>query len=39
MKSKLGEIEFTPVFTLGNTSRGGFGAQEHDRFRFGEGHD
>ena len=26
MKSKLGEIEFTPVFTLGNTSRGGFGS-------------
>jgi len=26
MRSKLGDIEFTPVFTLGNVPRGGFGS-------------
>ena len=26
MRSKLGDIEFTPVFTLGNAPRGGFGS-------------
>ena len=26
MRSKIGDIEFTPVFTLGNAPRGGFGS-------------
>lgn len=26
MKSAFGDVQFTPVFTLGNTSRGGFGS-------------